>query len=154
MVDRPGRPIVLIERKYPPYGWALPGGFVDVGERLEHAAIREAKEGILAALGEDYADRREEVSEILGDLQRRISRDLILKEGRRIDGRRFDEVTLHVSLRCWRDRPAALTLYDDSASPNRSVPASSTRRRGGSPRYRARRFRRRVCTTGIGSPGM
>ncbi len=36
--------IVLIERKYPPYGWAFPGGFVHYGESLEHAAIREAKE--------------------------------------------------------------------------------------------------------------
>ncbi len=36
--------IVLIERSNPPYGWALPGGFVDVGESLEHAAVREAKE--------------------------------------------------------------------------------------------------------------
>ena len=44
MADRPGRPIVLIERKNPPYGWALPGGFVDVGERLEQAALREALE--------------------------------------------------------------------------------------------------------------
>lgn len=40
-----GRPgIVLIKRKNPPYGWALPGGFVDYGESLEEAAIREAKE--------------------------------------------------------------------------------------------------------------
>jgi len=38
--------IVLIERKNPPYGWAIPGGFVDVGETLEHAAIREAKEEV------------------------------------------------------------------------------------------------------------
>ncbi|MGD8873535.1 MAG: NUDIX hydrolase [Gammaproteobacteria bacterium] len=44
MQDRPGRPIVLIERRYPPPGWALPGGFVDVGETLEAAAVREAKE--------------------------------------------------------------------------------------------------------------
>ncbi len=44
MRDRPGQPIVLIERKYPPHGWALPGGFVDVGERLETAALREARE--------------------------------------------------------------------------------------------------------------
>jgi 8-oxo-dGTP diphosphatase len=44
MHDRPGRPIVLIERRYPPPGWALPGGFVDVGETLEAAAVREAKE--------------------------------------------------------------------------------------------------------------
>lgn len=36
--------IVLVERKNPPYGWALPGGFVEVGESLEGAAIREAKE--------------------------------------------------------------------------------------------------------------
>lgn len=36
--------IVLIYRKNPPYGWAIPGGFVDYGETLEEAAIREAKE--------------------------------------------------------------------------------------------------------------
>jgi len=36
--------IVLIKRKNPPYGWALPGGFVEYGESLEDAAIREAKE--------------------------------------------------------------------------------------------------------------
>ncbi|MCG6970693.1 MAG: NUDIX hydrolase [Gammaproteobacteria bacterium] len=44
LVDRDARPIVLIERKNPPYGWAIPGGFVDVGETLERAAVREAKE--------------------------------------------------------------------------------------------------------------
>jgi ADP-ribose pyrophosphatase YjhB (NUDIX family) len=36
--------IVLIERSNPPFGWALPGGFVDYGESLESAVIREAKE--------------------------------------------------------------------------------------------------------------
>jgi 8-oxo-dGTP diphosphatase len=44
LVDRDAHPIVLIERKNPPYGWAIPGGFVDVGETIEHAAIREARE--------------------------------------------------------------------------------------------------------------
>ncbi len=39
-----GDGIVLIKRKNPPYGWALPGGFVDYGEDLETAAVREAKE--------------------------------------------------------------------------------------------------------------
>ncbi len=36
--------IVLIKRKNPPYGWALPGGFVDYGESYEDAAVREALE--------------------------------------------------------------------------------------------------------------
>jgi len=44
--DIPGRPIVLIERANPPFGWAIPGGFVDVGEIIEQAAIREAKEEV------------------------------------------------------------------------------------------------------------
>jgi 8-oxo-dGTP diphosphatase len=42
--DRPGKPIVLIRRANPPAGHALPGGFVDVGETVESAAIREARE--------------------------------------------------------------------------------------------------------------
>ena len=36
--------IVMIERAHPPYGWALPGGFVEYGESLESSAVREAKE--------------------------------------------------------------------------------------------------------------
>ncbi len=36
--------IVLIQRKNPPHGWAIPGGFVDYGESLETAALREAGE--------------------------------------------------------------------------------------------------------------
>jgi 8-oxo-dGTP diphosphatase len=39
-----GHGIVLIERKSPPNGWAIPGGFVDWGESLEEAAVREARE--------------------------------------------------------------------------------------------------------------
>ena len=44
IIEIDDRGIVLIERKNPPHGWALPGGFVDYGERLEDAAMREAKE--------------------------------------------------------------------------------------------------------------
>ncbi|MBI5557559.1 MAG: NUDIX hydrolase [Deltaproteobacteria bacterium] len=39
-----GAGIVLVKRRNPPLGWALPGGFVDYGESLESAAVREAKE--------------------------------------------------------------------------------------------------------------
>lgn len=44
IIYEPGRGIVLIERKNPPYGWALPGGFIDYGESAESAARREALE--------------------------------------------------------------------------------------------------------------
>ena len=46
LIDRPGRPIVLIERKNEPMGWAIPGGFVDYGESIETAATREAEEEV------------------------------------------------------------------------------------------------------------
>ena len=36
--------IVLIQRKNPPHGLALPGGFVEIGERVEDACVREMKE--------------------------------------------------------------------------------------------------------------
>ena len=44
IIEIESKGIVLIKRKNPPYGWAIPGGFVDYGETLEEAAIREAKE--------------------------------------------------------------------------------------------------------------
>lgn len=40
----PGDRVVLVERRNPPPGWALPGGFVDEGETIEAAAVREARE--------------------------------------------------------------------------------------------------------------
>ena len=44
IIEFEGEGVVLIKRKNPPPGWAIPGGFVDYGESLEAAALREAKE--------------------------------------------------------------------------------------------------------------
>ena len=44
IIEFQDRGLILIERANPPHGWALPGGFVDYGESLEAAAIREARE--------------------------------------------------------------------------------------------------------------
>ena len=43
IIEIPGG-IVLIKRRFPPPGWALPGGFVEYGETLAAAAVREARE--------------------------------------------------------------------------------------------------------------
>ncbi|MDM8536142.1 polyribonucleotide nucleotidyltransferase [Desulfobacterales bacterium HSG17] len=55
-------------------------------------ALRELKTEIFESLGEDYADRKKEIYGILGSIQKTICRNLVLKEGKRIDGRKFDEV--------------------------------------------------------------
>jgi len=44
IIEMEGGGVVLVKRKNPPHGWALPGGFVDYGETLEQAAVREAME--------------------------------------------------------------------------------------------------------------
>ncbi|MDX9788347.1 MAG: polyribonucleotide nucleotidyltransferase [Desulfobacterales bacterium] len=55
-------------------------------------ALRQVKIEAIESLGEECADRKEEVSELFHDLVKKISRNLILKEGRRIDNRKFDEI--------------------------------------------------------------
>lgn len=66
--------IVLIERKNPPYGLALPGGFVDYGEPVENAAIREAQEetglkielkGILGVYSNPLRDKRRHTTSVV-----------------------------------------------------------------------------------------
>ncbi len=55
-------------------------------------AVRKLKADVFQSLGEEFADRKKEVYAVLSDLQKRVCRDLVLKEGRRLDGRRFDEI--------------------------------------------------------------
>jgi polyribonucleotide nucleotidyltransferase len=57
-----------------------------------YATLRTVKAEIFESLGEDYADRKKEVYEILDGLQKSTCRNLILEEGRRIDNRAFDEI--------------------------------------------------------------
>ena len=66
---------------------------IEIPEKMKRqAALRNLKKDLVEGLGEDYAGREDEAHEILSMLQKKISRDLILKAGRRMDGRRFDEI--------------------------------------------------------------
>jgi len=66
---------------------------VTIPEKIKRSsALKAAKEDIFNELGEDYTDRKGEVYDILKDIQKSTCRDLVLKEGRRIDNRKFDEI--------------------------------------------------------------
>ena len=56
IVELTGDRIVLVKRKNPPHGWALPGGFVDEGEALHAACVREVREetGLVVDLSEQF----------------------------------------------------------------------------------------------------
>ncbi|MGE0086623.1 MAG: polyribonucleotide nucleotidyltransferase [Desulfococcaceae bacterium] len=62
------------------------------GKMNRNSAYRELCAKILEELGPEYAERKGEVYAILENVKKKVCRDLVLKEGRRIDGRRFDEI--------------------------------------------------------------
>ncbi len=66
---------------------------LDIHDKMaRNSTMRALKAEIVDGLGDAYAERRAECMEILGDLLKKISRQMILKEGRRIGGRKFDEI--------------------------------------------------------------
>ncbi|WP_028316163.1 polyribonucleotide nucleotidyltransferase [Desulfatibacillum aliphaticivorans] len=66
---------------------------LEINDKLERQdAIRDVKKTVMEGLGEEYEDRGKEVSEFIHDRTRVIMRAMVLDEGRRIGGRRFDEV--------------------------------------------------------------
>lgn len=81
-----GDGVVLIERLNPPYGWALPGGFIDEGETCEHAAVREMKEEtgldvVLTGLLGVYSDpKRDPRQHTMSAVYTGVARDISLLE--------------------------------------------------------------------------
>jgi polyribonucleotide nucleotidyltransferase len=66
---------------------------VQVPEKLKRCdTLKSVKADVVAAIGDRYADRLQQVDEVFHALERRIIRNLAVTEGRRIDGRKFDEV--------------------------------------------------------------
>jgi len=66
---------------------------VQIPNKLQrHNALDQVKADVMANLGDDYADRQGAVNEVFHALERKIVRSLAIAEGRRIDGRRFNEV--------------------------------------------------------------
>jgi 8-oxo-dGTP diphosphatase len=102
----PGDQVVLIERRNPPAGWALPGGFVEEGETLEAAAVREAREetGLEVALVEQfhaYSDPRRDPR------QHTISAVYL---GRADGAPRGGDDAARAEAFAWSDLPAALAF--------------------------------------------
>jgi polyribonucleotide nucleotidyltransferase len=88
----PEKDPALVERVREQAASALYTALIIPEKMSRYEAVRAVKTDLLAALEVDMSDRRAEIEAIFGDLQKQICRDMILKEGRRIDNRRFDEI--------------------------------------------------------------
>ncbi|VEN74140.1 polynucleotide phosphorylase/polyadenylase [Candidatus Desulfarcum epimagneticum] len=66
---------------------------ISIPGKIERSqALRALKKSALEELGEDFSQRKDEISEIFSDIQKKLLRDMILKESRRIDNRGLDEI--------------------------------------------------------------
>ncbi len=82
----------LVEKIETAAGSGIRDALLIPGKINRHSALRTLKAELFEQLGPDYADRKDEFSEIFYAFEKKICRNLIIKEGRRIDGRKFDEV--------------------------------------------------------------
>lgn len=66
---------------------------VQVPDKIDRGkAVKEVKEKLISALGDEYVDRKGEVALFFDELKKKVCRDLVLKEGKRMDGRGFDQI--------------------------------------------------------------
>jgi len=88
----PPRPQDLVDRLEAEARPLMREAMVIADKMKRYDALRNIKLQLVENLGEAFADQTETAYEILSDLQKKVCRDLILKEGRRIDGRSFDMI--------------------------------------------------------------
>jgi polyribonucleotide nucleotidyltransferase len=66
---------------------------ITIPDKMDRSkAVKKVNSEIVESLGDEYAERSAEAYELLHDLRKKVSRDIVLNEGKRIDGRQFDEV--------------------------------------------------------------
>jgi len=88
----PQRDVELVEKIEPQASPRIYEALMIPEKTKRSAALRTIKSVIFEQLGEDYLDRKREVNNIFNDTLKKISRDVVLKERRRIDNRKFDEI--------------------------------------------------------------
>ena len=71
---------------------SLKDAFTVPGKKEREEKLRETSLSIIAELGEEVQEQEQEVASILYDIEKALTRDLVLKQGRRIDGRSFNEI--------------------------------------------------------------
>ena len=92
----PPRDEALVREMEAAFGAKIVAALTTEGKMNRHAALRQVKSELQATLeerlGETYAERAREMAALWDELERKVTRDYMLRENRRIDGRRFDEV--------------------------------------------------------------
>ncbi|MBC8198497.1 MAG: polyribonucleotide nucleotidyltransferase [Desulfobacteraceae bacterium] len=88
----PEQDIELVNKIVPEASLQLRDVLTIPGKQDRNKSLSLFKSDVLAKLGDDFAERKGEVYDICNGLIKSTMRDFILKEGRRIDNRKFDEI--------------------------------------------------------------